>query len=157
MAWQGDEAGVPWPGVRKIPADPIRAEHRISKAREALALAHKAKAPDLALTLAYDAIRKSAAGLLEAKGYRVAARSGGHTLTLKAASAVLTPSEPEAAQQLLRAGDALRSLRNTAEYGVEESITEEDAEFALSTAEYLLPVLEKTVKEIPRVDSPGIA
>lgn len=143
-------------GLQRIPANIDRATQRLDSARRSLALARIAESPDLNLVLAYDAIRKAAAALLEAHGFRVSARVGAHAVTIREGAKLLEGTDENAALRLAGMGDVLRTLRNTAEYGIEESITNEDAELAIATALELLPALEVAVAKAPDVDGPEI-
>ena len=132
-------------GLRRIPVDLDRARQRLDSAGRSLALGQMADFPDLGLTLAYDAIRKAAAALLEAHGLRAATRGGAHAVTIREAARILAGTDERAATRLGELGDVLRRLRNTAEYGIEESITADDAKLAIATARELLPTLETAV------------
>jgi HEPN domain-containing protein len=97
----------------QVPPDPGLAERMLADARRHLATAAAAESiGDLpgAYQLAYDALRKSAAGLLEAQGLRATSR-GGHIAVQDAVTAQFGSSI-----RALRSFSRLRRARTSFEY-----------------------------------------
>jgi HEPN domain-containing protein len=117
----------------QVPPDTELARRMLADARRHLATATAAESTgDLAgaFQLAYDALRKSAAGLLEAQGLRATSR-GGHIAVQDAVIAQFGPSI-----RALRSFSRLRRARNSFEYPSTETPgpSEDDVKDAIRVA-----------------------
>lgn len=101
--------------LRRVAADPGTAQAEVALARRHIASAEKImdEDPTLAFTALYDAMRKSIAAHMRARGLRVARGPGAHMKTGEYALAALDNLD---IVSHLDAFDALRDLRNQGEY-----------------------------------------